>query len=51
MTIGALSSPFLTRSFIASPNRARSPWPSQQMRAGSPWNAMRSAAMWIHVER
>ena len=33
MTIGALSFPFFTSSLIASPNCARSPYPSQQMRA------------------
>ena len=31
-----------------SPARWRSPYPSQQMRAGSPWNCTRSPAMVIH---
>ena len=36
MTMGALSSPFLTISLKASPATWRSPRPSQQMRAGRP---------------
>ena len=44
MTIGAPSSPRCTRSFNASPNRARSPIPNQQIRAGSPWNCTRCCA-------
>ena len=39
ITIGALISPDATSSFIASPKRARAPWPSQQIRDGRPWNA------------
>ena len=37
MTTGARTSPERTSSLIASPARARSPSPSQQMRAGNPW--------------
>ncbi len=44
MTIGAFNSPLATISLNASPARWRSPSPSQQMRAGNPWNAMRSPA-------
>ena len=44
MTIGALSSPLATKSLSATPNRARSPCPSQQMRAGRPWKWIRSRA-------
>ena len=44
MTIGAFNSPLATMSLNASPARCRSPSPSQQMRAGNPWNAMRSPA-------
>jgi len=44
ITMGADTWPSATRSFSATPNRARSPCPSQQMRAGSPWNATRSRA-------
>ena len=47
MTIGAFNSPLFTISLNASPARCRSPSPSQQMRAGRPWNAMRSLR---HVE-
>ncbi len=45
ITIGAESSPVRTISLNARPARCLSPRPSQQMRAGSPWNAMRSPAM------
>ena len=45
ITIGAFSSPFFTISLNARPALWRSPRPSQQMRAGRPWNAMRSRAM------
>jgi len=45
MTIGAFSSPVRTISLKASPARWRSPSPSQQMRAGRPWKAMRWPAM------
>ncbi len=38
ITIGAEIRPSRTASFIASPNLARSPYFSQQMRDGSPWN-------------
>src|SRR3989304_2244678 len=34
MTIGAVMTPWRTRSLIARPKRARSPYPSQKMRAG-----------------
>ncbi len=44
MTIGARTPPEATRELNARPARSRSPWPSQQMRAGRPWNAMRSPA-------
>ena len=45
ITIGAFSSPAATISLKASPRRCRSPSPTQQMRAGKPWNWMRSRAM------
>ncbi len=44
MTIGPLISPRRNSLFIASPRRARSPYPSQQMRAGKPWKCTRSRA-------
>ena len=37
ITIGALTSPEATISLKRSPARWRSPYPSQQMRAGRPW--------------
>ena len=43
MTIGAFTSPLATSSLKRRPARWRSPWPSQQMRAGSPWKWTRSA--------
>src|SRR5271165_5283990 len=46
MTIGALSSPEATMALKASPSRCRSPRPTQQMRAGKPWNLIRTR----HVE-
>ncbi len=49
MTTGALSSPEATISLKRRPARWRSPYPSQQIRAGSPWNSTRSAAMVIHL--
>ena len=49
MTIGALSSPEATISLNRAPALSRSPYPSQQMRAGSPWNATRSCAALIHL--
>ena len=39
ITSGALTRPLRTRSLKARPARSRSPYPSQQMRAGRPWNA------------
>ena len=45
MTMGAFSSPLATISLKARPRRWRSPRPTQQMRAGRPWNWMRSCAM------
>ena len=45
MTIGALSSPVRTISLKARPSLWRRPRPTQQMRAGRPWKAMRSRAM------
>ena len=48
-TAGELS--FSTNSLNARPTLARSPWPSQQMRAGNPWNWTRSRAMTIHLRR
>ena len=45
MTMGALISPERTSALKASPTRSRSPRPSQQIRDGSPWNAIRSRAM------
>ena len=44
MTIGALISPRSTSSSMRSPKSARSPYPSQHTRAGSPWNGTRSCA-------
>ena len=44
ITSGALSSPERTIALNASAAVCRSPSPSQQMRAGSPWNAIRSRA-------
>ena len=43
ITIGADTSPRATRSLNTSPALSRSPYPSQQIRAGSPWNATRSS--------
>ena len=48
MTIGALTSPVRTSSLNASPAFARSPYPSQQIRAGRPWNGTRDSAISIH---
>ena len=45
ITIGADTSPERTISLKAKPNLARRPKPTQQMRAGKPWNSMRSRAM------
>ena len=47
ITIGAATAPLATRSLNARPARWRSPWPSQQMRAGRPWNWTFSAAIFI----
>ena len=44
ITIGAFSSPLATIALKASP-AGRSPRPTQQMRAGRPWNLMRERAM------
>ena len=44
MTTGAESSPLATISLNRSPATSRSPWPSQQIRAGSPWKATFSCA-------
>ena len=44
ITTGAVTLPLATSSLIASPAFARSPKPSQQMRAGSPWKATRPGA-------
>ena len=46
--IGALTSPFATNSLNLSPALTRSPYPSQQIRAGKPWKEMRSAAISSH---
>ena len=51
MTTGAVSSPRRTISLKASPNRWRWPRPTQQIRAGSPWNWIRARAMSSHVCR
>src|SRR4029078_6618327 len=45
ITMGAETSPFRTISLNARPRRWRWPRPTQQMRAGRPWKAMRSRAM------
>src|SRR6266550_1072033 len=42
MTIGACSSPLATISLNARPSRWRSPRPTPQIRAGSPWNLIRA---------
>ena len=44
ITSGAVTSPERTSSLNRSPARCRSPYPIQQMRAGRPWNAIRSCA-------
>src|SRR2546422_486082 len=51
ITTGAPTSPCFTRSLSAQPNAARSPCPSQQMRAGNPWKATRSPASRIQRAR
>ena len=48
ITTGAFSSPEATISLNFRPARWRSPYPSQQIRAGRPWNCTRSPAMVIH---
>src|SRR6266852_2863943 len=48
ITIGAFNSPFATRSFSANPNLSRSPYPSQQIREGNPWNFTFFCAIVIH---
>ena len=45
ITTGASSSPLATISLNANPALARSPRPSQQIRAGRPWKWIRSLAM------
>ena len=45
ITTGADTSPSRTSRLNSSPALARSPWPSQQMREGSPWKAIRSGAI------
>jgi hypothetical protein len=42
---GAFSSPRATISLKARPRRWRSPRPTQQIRAGRPWNLIRAFAM------
>jgi hypothetical protein len=44
ITIGAVIAPEATSSLNRNPARSRSPCPSQQIRAGSPWNATFSRA-------
>jgi hypothetical protein len=51
MTIGAEMSPRATRSLKSAPALSRSPYPSQQIRAGSPWKAIFSRAPRIHFWR
>src|SRR5216684_6590109 len=51
MTIGAFTAPLRTSSLKRRPARARSPYPSQQMRAGSPWNLTFSCAALIQRTR
>ena len=48
MTMGAFTSPRRTRSLNSTPARSRSPSPSQQMRAGRPWNRTRAGASSSH---
>ncbi len=53
MTMGAFTLPVRTSSLNFRPARWRSPAPIQQMRAGSPWKAMRDLAcssQWIMPE-
>lgn len=47
ITTGAESSPEATMSLNRTPALSRSPWPSQQIRAGRPWKATRSPASLI----
>ena len=49
MTMGAFRSPSATRRLKIAPIFARSPYPSQQIRAGSPWNATSFCALSIHA--
>ena len=51
MTMGAATSPRATMSLNFSPATSRSPWPSQQIRAGRPWKAILSRAPRIHFCR
>ncbi|CAM5646908.1 hypothetical protein SHIRM173S_03783 [Streptomyces hirsutus] len=51
MTTGAESSPEATMSLNRSPALSRSPYPSQQMRAGRPWKRTRSPARRIQRAR
>ena len=47
ITIGAFTLPVRTSSLKARPAFSLSPWPSQQIRAGSPWKAIFSFAICI----
>src|SRR5947209_20309894 len=51
ITIGADSAPDATMSLNRTPARSRSPYPSQQILAGRPWNATFSDAARIHRPR
>ena len=51
MTMGAVTAPVRTRSLKTRPILARSPYPSQQMRAGSPCDVTRSRASVIQRAR
>ena len=51
ITIGALTAPVRTSSLKARPIFARSPYPSQQIRAGNPCDFTCSRAMWIQRAR
>ena len=45
MTMGAFTLPLATISLNFKPALARSPYPSQQMREGNPWNGTFSRAI------
>src|SRR5271170_5342438 len=48
MTMGPFNSPLVTSSLIANPNLSRSPYPSQHILDGNPWNFTFFCAKVIH---